>query len=205
VSTGDWTASNEWSAKVLSRTGPRGGNVDLHRLPLPLFFGAMRSSEIRRRARRHPAFDNQVLVPDPDDAACMAVAHFVKDCLGLREGHGALSSDMDLLAERGRVRPEGLARRLRTHRLRRVGLVAFTALTDVEPRWQDWVDALRPSRTERVGTRAAVDILRRHTAAHPDMAFLLVRALGDDVTQGALGAAATMARLLRDRALRWVR
>ncbi|MGH7438548.1 MAG: nucleotidyltransferase family protein [Polyangiaceae bacterium] len=197
VSSGEWLDAHGWSAKVLPRK--RGGMLDIHRIPLPPFFGAMHASEMKRRAARHPAFDDLVWVPDALDAGCIATAHYIKDCLGLREGKGNLAQDLDLLVDRAGVTPRGLAERLAHHRLRNVGLVAFTALTEVEQRWQPWVTALDPSSRERLRARATVRVLRRYTGAHPDLAYLLVRSLGDDAGRGLVGFVATAARFGRDR------
>jgi hypothetical protein len=199
VASGEWRAYEGWSSKVLERTDGRGGVVDLHRMALPLFFGALRSEALRRRGHRPAAFDGQVLAPEATDAACLAVAHFVKDLVG-QVGHGGLARDLDALAERGRVAPAELAARLREHRLRRVGLVAFSALAGTHARWTPWLDALRPSRAERFTSDAAVNAVRRLAPEHPDAAFLLVRALGDNPAISTCGFAATAARLLRDRA-----
>lgn len=196
-SSGEWTAHEGWSSKVLARTAPRRGVIDLHRTALPPFFGRMRSSTLRRRGRRHPAFEGRLLVPEPYDAACLAIAHYVKDCLGAK-GHGGLARDLEWIAERGGIDPTGLAARLSEHGLRRVGLVAFAALGEGR-RWAPWLDALSPTRVERVAIPAVVAAIRLAAPQHYSFAFLLARTLGDDVGTSACGFAATAARLMRDR------
>jgi Uncharacterised nucleotidyltransferase len=197
TASGDWVAYEGWSSKTLAQTGDRRGVLDLHRTALPLFFGRIRLSALRRRGNRHHAFDGRVLVPDPCDAACLAVAHYVKDCLGAK-GHGGLARDLGWIAERTGMAPADLASRLNEHGLRRIGIVGLTALGP-NARWAPWLDALTPTRKERATAVRIVKALRALAPRHPDVAFLVVRSLGDRPATSACGFAATAAKLARDQ------
>ena len=70
------------STKVVADLSTR-TPLDLHRWPLPPRFGRMRAAELKSRAHRAPrAFGPHLLVPDPTDAAAIAIANFVKDSVG---------------------------------------------------------------------------------------------------------------------------
>jgi hypothetical protein len=166
-----------------------------------LYFGRMPAAALRRRASRPAAFDGRVLAPEPYDAACLAVAHFVKDCVG-QQGHGGLAMDLGSLETLAGVTPSRLAERLREHALRRVGIVAFSALVETDSRSARWLDPLQPSTTELTAARSVCRAMQQHGKTHPDLAYLLARSVADDPVTGACGFAATAARLLRDRVKR---
>jgi hypothetical protein len=190
---------DDWSTKTIAHRATRAA-IDLHRLPLPPAFGRVSLSALRARARTLPdVFGPHVLVPDPLDAAACAVAHYVKDIIGHR-GPGRLVLDLDRMIARTGVAPEPLAARLAEHGLRRVGLVAFTAVAEKDTRWLPWRDACARSRLERRAARAVVSALHRLADDHYDTAFLLVRSIADrTMPDSAIGFALTAARLTRDR------
>lgn len=197
---GRWTPGSGWSSKAVSRKRGLGGTVDLHRTPLPLFFGAMRSAALHSRARRSEAFERRVFVPDAEDAACIALAHFVKDAVSVSRVVRTID-DLRQLGERADVTPQSVARRLGDHGLRLVGLVAFAALEREDKGWRYWSDHLAPSGGERWVANELVDVLRSQLAHHPDLAHLLVRSLADTGLRRAGGMSAAGLRLLRDRVL----
>ncbi len=195
----EWVcSSDDWSTKTYAwRRGE--AHVDVHRLPLPLRFGRMRTEVLRRNAARRPeVFGPHLLVPDPLDAAAISIGNYVKDSLGA-VGHGLLATDLRVLIDRGAIRPDALARRVRAHGLRRIAVVAFTALARRDPFWSEWLGALDPSWIEQRGADAVVSWLGENAARHPDAAFMLVRSIADRPLDGVLGLQLTALRLARDR------
>jgi hypothetical protein len=190
---------DDWSTKTIAHR-PSAGIIDLHRLALPPGFGRVSLLALRARARKLPdVFGPHLLVPDAIDAAAFAIANYVKDIVG-RKGHGRLALDLDHLVTRAGLAPAPLAARLTEQGLRRVGVVAFTALARDDARWLPWLDACVRSRTERRAARAVVAALHRLVDRHYELAFLLVRSIADRVLpDSAIGFALTAARLTRDR------
>jgi hypothetical protein len=193
---------DDWSTKAVVHRAS-GAMVDVHRLALPPGWGRVALSGLQARARKLPdVLGPHVLAPDPLDAAAFTVAHYVKDIVG-RKGHGKAAMELDRLVARAGLAPAPLAARLRVLGLRRVGLVAFTAMADENARWRPFLDACAGSRIERRAARAAVSTLRAlFDAGWPDAAFLVVRSIADRVVpDSAVGFALTAARLSRDRIL----
>jgi len=102
-----------------------GGRVDLQRRILPDFFGRLDSAVVMDRATRATQLGQNVLVPDPADAACIAIAHFVKDLCG-RVAAPRLVGDLDLLQRRCGLTPQSLWDRLKLRELRLAGAVALS-------------------------------------------------------------------------------
>ncbi len=184
---------DDWSTAML--VNERGHSVDLHRRPLPAFFGRLDAEALARRARPMPeVFGPHVLVPDPLDAAALAIAHFVKDKCGAF-APVRVDADLDALSRRAQLGPSALAERLAEHGLRRVGLVAFASLARREPRWTEWGDALAPSRAERAWASFVSARLARSGPSTRAGAFLLSRTIGD--SPRAIAACATLGTLSR--------
>ncbi len=194
---------DDWSTKGFQRTGAY-GFIDLHRLPLPLCFGRVERAKLRARARRMPEeLGPHLLVPDPYDAASVSIANYVKDCLAVSAG-AKLADDLSLVSAKADVAPAPLAERLREHGLRRIGIAAFGGLASMDPRWNPWLDALRPSRVERRAATLLRQLMARQADRHPDLSFLTVRTIADSPWRAAGGFSFTAARFLRDRARPWL-
>lgn len=188
-------ASDNWSTKGLARGD--GTTVDLHRMPLPPFFGRMRLESVARRARAAPSIGPNVVVPDAADAAVISLGNWVKDSFG-RTGSDHARIDLGLLIERTGLDASTLADRLREHRLRRVGLLAMHALSLEDPQFRPWLDALRPTPLERrwaaLAHRAILAVATRHHYA----SFVLVRSAGDGPLDASLSVGFGLARWARD-------
>lgn len=201
---------DDWSVTMLLDARDRA--VDLHRRPLPAFFGRLDAAALLRRATVRPElFGAHVHVPDAVDAAALSLAHFVKDKVGAY-GPVRVEADLEVLARNAGVEPVGLAARLREHGLRRVGLVAFAALEDRGFDAGPWLDAAAPTRGERTWART---IARRLAGKHARAeAFLLARTIGDSPRAIAanlvLGSAVRVPWIALERAsrvaprLRWI-
>lgn len=191
---------------------PTGAYVDLHRIPLPPRFGRFDVAAARARARTlERAFGPHVLVPDPLDAAALAVAHHAKDLFGVT-GHGKLASDLRLLERHGGVTPRALSVRLAEHGLRRVGLVVFSHLADRAtevvraegepdggaPSWAEYQGACASSAFEAGLASRFAARLASVAARAPRLGFLMVRAVADRPADGATSLALALARLGRD-------
>jgi hypothetical protein len=204
IQRGGWkTVCDDWSTKGFAHSST-GAFIDLHRLPLPPLFGAVRRESLRARSRISEAvFGPHVRIPDPLDAACIAIANHVKDCAGAK-AHGRLASDLRLLAERASMTPTSLGERLREHGLRRIALVAFASLANApsEPKrseWLDWLEALAPSHAERRASVWLAEWIVRMTPRRYALAFLGVRSIADSWPRALAGFSVTAARLGRDR------
>jgi hypothetical protein len=190
-------ATNGWRIAPLSTMGtamalhPRTNiPVDLHRGPLPLGLGAMSAASLHRRATPATGALSGVLLPDPLDAMCIALAHHAKDGFGTTHGHGQAHQDLELLEQRYALRPDNLLARLYEHRLRRIALLSFEALQREQPRWGAWLEHCALGEAERRATRALVDwILSRRPAARYLVPFL-VRATADSRRDAVRGVAA---------------
>ena len=115
----------------------------------------------------------------PDDAAAIAIGHFVKDKVGAF-GHGLLARDLEVLEDAALVTPWSVARVLREHGLRRAGLVGFAALQDSWDRADGWLDANQPTRGERAWAKLVARRLRASSAQRRVLGFVLARTIGDD-------------------------
>jgi hypothetical protein len=168
---------DDWSASAV--IDAHGRAVDVHRTLLPAFFGSLRIEKVAARATARPdLFGPSVLVPDADDAAVIAIGHFVKDKAGAF-GHGLLDRDLEALRTYGGVTPMSVARRLREHGLRRAGLVAFSALRTWSPA-NEWLEANGPSALERAWATAVAGHFRASSPSRRTAAFFLARTIGDD-------------------------
>jgi hypothetical protein len=192
---------NNWSTNGLSTA--RGGLVDVHRMLLPPLWGRFRRASLLTRAVAAPALHPRVLVPDLLDAAALAVAHFVKDGFGAIEPTSA-ALDLALLADTG-VGPSALATRLAEHGLRRIGLVGFTELTRRDARFEPYRDAAARSRLERSWADAMVNAVPLLAARRPYAAFMLIRAIGDDLSGACGSLTMAAARGVRDQVRALVR
>lgn len=172
--------------------------LDLHRWPLPPRFGRLSTKSLRARAHQSPEiFGPHLLVPEATDAAVIAVANYVKDCFG-STGPQRLADDLGWLRECADVQPERLAARMSDYRLRRVGIAAFAALTDESAKWREWLEAFRPARSERRGLKLTAQAVRRLANRHPSISHAMVRSIGDNAADSAIGLGLTLARLARD-------
>ena len=198
----DWVCvADDWSAKMFTRTSNR-ADLDLHRRPLPPGFGRINLANLLARARdAREIFGPGVLVPDPEDGAAISIGNYVKDRLGA-VGHGKLALDLQQLIEHRGLRPFGLAARLAEHGLRRIGLVAFTALCQTDPAWEPWISALDAAPWEKYLAEQAVALSREHAARHPDLGYLALRAIADSAWQAPVGLGLAAVRLGRDRVRR---
>lgn len=183
-----------------------GAYIDLHRMPLPPRFGRFDVGAAAARSMIRPdVFGPYVRVPDALDAAVLAVAHYVKDLLGAI-GHGKIAADLELLVAHAGVEPRGLAVRLSSHGLRRVGLLAFTELAEQDPgRARDWArfrDACAASDVERETMSWLGRALVPLAARSERLGFLAVRGLADRPIDGAASMALAAARLARDLVFR---
>lgn len=181
-----------------------GAYVDLHRMPLPPRFGRFDLGAAAARSMIRPdVFGPYVRVPDALDAAVLAIANYVKDLLGAI-GHGKIAADLELLAEHAGIEPRSLAGRLSSHGLRRVGLLAFTELAELDParQWAEYRDACAASDAER----AAMSWLGRGlvplAARSERLGFLAIRGVADRPLDGAASMALAAARLARDLVFR---
>ncbi len=143
-------------------------------------------------------------MPDPIDAAAIAIANYVKDSVGAT-GPRRLGLDLASLSEHAGLRPELLAKRMTLYRLRRVGIVGLTALALEDPSWQRWLDAFEPTDVERGLASLAAPAIQRLAAQHPSLSYAFVRSIGDRLSDGLLGLVATIARLTRDGVRGWLR
>lgn len=205
IVTGDFDASlallrrrhrvivNDWSAATVI-DDQRNVAVDLHRTPLPPFFGAFDLRAMRSRAETAAAFSHGITVPDPVDATVIALAHHVKDKLR----HATLR-DARMLRDRAGVTADALAARARSHGLRRVTLLALTDLSSHDTAFESWIEALAPSSSERRWAREVVRVLRGGPSK--TVAFALSRGIGDDAVAIArsllLGALTRLPYLVR--------
>jgi len=197
-----WTIDeSNWSAHaVVDRN--TGAAIDLHRRPLPPRFGRVRKGALRRRSRRiEDRFGPHLRVPDPLDAAALAIAHFTKDNLGVI-GHGKLATDLCLLEERARITPHGLARRLEEHGLRRIAVAAFVVLAEEDARWRVWRDVTSRSSVETWAMERVVRAVRRADRVDERLGAMAVRGIADRPRDAALGFALAGLRQVRDLAVR---
>jgi hypothetical protein len=175
-----------------------GAYVDLHRLVLPPRFGRFDVAAVRARARARPdVFGPRVLVPDPLDAAVLAIANHVKDQFGATS-HGKIAGDLALLERYAGVGPEALAARLAEHGLRRVGLLGFDDLTASDSRWQPYRDACAQSPAELRALHRFAAAVRTVGARSNRLGFLLVRGVADRPFDAAASMTLASARLTRD-------
>ncbi len=201
---GHWrVVSDDWSAKTLTRWPHDGSFLDFHRLVAPPLFGGPGTPALWARARPAAHLEG-VYCPEAVDAACIAIAHYVKDALGNR-GHGRLAADLELLMKHAELRPADLAHRLAEHRLRRMGLLAFAALAEDSVQWREWQYANDPTDAERLVTRMLLFALRRSAGAHPDLELLLARAAADNWARATGSVSFGAMRLVRDALQRLVR
>jgi len=176
--------------------------IDLHRRPLPPHFGRMRKAALRRRSRPlEDRFGPHLRVPDPLDAAALAVAHFTKDNLGVI-GHGKLAADLRLLEERAGVTPYNLARRLEEHGLRRIAVAAFVVLAEADPRWRIWRDVASRSSVETWAMERVVGAVQRADRWDERLGAMAVRGIADRSRDAALGFALAGLRQARDVVVR---
>jgi hypothetical protein len=182
---------DDWSAS--SVIDEHGRTVDVHRTALPAFFGAVRLDRLTARAiPRSDLFGPSVLIPEPADAAAIAVGHFVKDKLRA-SSHENLARDLEALEATGCVTPALAAARLDEHGLRRAGIVAFTAMETWE-RAEEWLEATKPTPRERIWARLVSAHLKSSGPRRP-LGFLLARAIGDDAR--AIAASLTLGTAVR--------
>jgi hypothetical protein len=175
-----------------------GAYVDIHRWPLPPRWGRFDVAAARARAVRRPdVFGPHVLVPDPLDAAKLAVANFTKDLLGYLS-HGQLADDLRLLETHASVTPPRLAERLVEHGLRRAGLLAFVHLAREDAAWRPYADACSVSRPEARLIDAFARALPTLATRSEAVAFIAVRGVGDSAGASASSAALAALRILRD-------
>ncbi len=165
---------DDWSSISVTLDAERA--VDVHRRPLPAYFGRLDAGAVLRRAvARHDVFGANVLVPDPTDAAVIAIAHYAKDKVGAF-GHGMLATDLALLRDRAGVTPAVLAARVREHGLRRAALVA---LSNLDAEFTPFLDACAPSEVERAWARLTASRMARSAPGRRTLGFLLTRSIGD--------------------------
>lgn len=175
-----------------------GAHVDLHRRVLPPRFGRMRRGALRAHARLAPqAFGPRVFVPDTLDAAVFAVANYAKDCLG-SFGSSNVRSDLALMQHYGGLEPAGLAARLTTYELRRVGLLTFSHLAADDPAWESYRDACAASGAEKVLAGALSRAVANFAGRSERLAFLAVRLVGDSPSNVLSSGSLALARFGRD-------
>jgi len=188
------------SASVASSTHPD-IHVDLNRWLLPPFFGSIPEGELIARTWRKTAIGDDVLVPDPVDAAALVIAHFAKDGLPL-ERVGRVRLDLGLVSENARVTPEKLAARLQEWRLRRRGLLALSALAACDDWFVCWRDAFGGSRFERSLAEACAIRVSQFRSRAPGAAASVVAAFGDSAANSVCSFGFTALRATRSTCLR---
>lgn len=181
---GDWELrTDDWTATaILSRRD--GTAVDLHRRALPLLVGAFPNQAMLTASSEAPPALRPLRVPSLVDAGTLTLSHAFKNRLAQPD---RTARDLTVLRAHG-LSAERLAEGLRTHRVRRAGLVALSAVADLDPSFEPWVKALRPSASE-------LELARRvrwlFGAGLPSSVTMLVhRAVADSAPESALAVLA---------------
>lgn len=181
-----------WSSIIL--TFPTDARVDLHQRFLPPGLGRIRAASVRRRAQPSRALGG-ALVPDPADAAVLAIANFVKDMLGRSRPHD-LARDLAFFRGAG-LNARELWQRLGEHRLRVAGL---TALASLGSDGLQWLSQAEPTAAERIRAAALRHVFSSSRTTSVDAGLLLTPLSSDSVTDILTGVAVGAARVLRRRA-----
>lgn len=171
-------------------------HVDLNRWLLPPFFGSIPERQLIARAWRKTALGDELLVPDPVDAAVLVLGHFAKDGIPL-ERVERVRLDLGLLSEKADVTPETLAARLVEWRLRRRGLLALSALAMSDDWFMPWKQALIGSQFERALAEQVASRVTRFALRAPGAAGCLAAAFGDSPTNSVSAFGFTSVRAVR--------
>jgi hypothetical protein len=192
-----WTLiGNDRSSKNIRHEGA-GMSLDLQRAPLQPVFGGLTTAQFAARSRPAGPFGPHVRLPDPLDAAAIAIANQVMDCL--IPGHTArLGLDLALLRARAGVEPAALAARLGEVRMRKMGIVALTNLKLKDPTSTDWIDALEPTVFERAYARVMVPLMNDVVLRDLRASLILSRAVADGPIRAGMSVGWGLGRWARD-------